>query len=747
MRWLVFLVFAVVISLGGWYAYNNYYKQVGELETNFIPADAWLVLKSDTAENADYLLTQLIQTSTHEAIQNAITESKTKEWMVFISDRSGVGLIVYNSNPLNGTDEFPEVYTTNQFSILSSSPVAALEDHLSDELLVKAKKHSSSFCLMRTGKALESLNGYFTSPTSNILSGLIEDEWVTLMTKEGEQFVQIDGVSKSRVDNSNLPSTTNLFRYLPAQCNSAVILGIDSNSSFLVASIPDETTGSAFTLLGMSHFGNRMQDEADYGGILIGISKIDKVPEVLSIPWEGEAYYADLGNFFIFTESQSQLRMVLDDYLADDVLTRSIYFKKLESAVTDAHFSFYIKPQAGSLENKLVDLNDTEHGINSIIFQRSAEIPFQTFYNLALSRNEMLRDQCPVLWNMYADTEISGGPWMFINHYSGDQEIVIQDKNNQLYLVNGEGKTLWKKQIADKIIDKVEMVDLYNNGKYQLLFTTTTALMAIDRNGNNVPGFPIELKDGGHVSPSVVRYKKKGDVRILVGDGSKILNIDSEGKEVKGWTKPELTDVLQVPINFKSYGSKDYLIAYTSDNKLHLLDRRGKKRQKEQQVDPALMHPTIQIGSTTNSSFVVGYDTVGKIHFHKFSGDTSSKSVLPVGRNVVAEKIEFDPASFAILNEDRLFYRDGNGGVQLDYLLPEVMVPEVSVLSYEKKWVGLNSNDSNSLYVIDLNGKMLDRMPVEGNGSPLLLDVDGNNVLELCVKSDNGELILYQLTN
>jgi len=46
-----------------------------------------------------------------------------------------------------------------------------------------------------------------------------------------------------------------------------------------------------------------------------------------------------------------------------------------------------------------------------------------------------------------------------------------------------------------------------------------------------------------------------------------------------------------------------------------------------------------------------------------------------------------------------------------------------------------------------LNGKMLDRMPVDGTGKPIMLDVDGNSVPELCVKSEGGEIVLYQLTN
>ena len=718
------------------------------MESHFIPGDAWLVYKSDSTDRESFILSQLIDEATMKAAMDIIADLGVEEWLFYTcAEDDRFGLIAYGASSSIQSEVFTASHVSSQFTILSNYPVQLEEEHLKDELFLKAQKRSNNFCLLGTEGTLRKISSYFPASTVNILKTFIEDSWVTLNIKETTQLVQIDGVGLSKQDHSSKPSSSALLRYLPAQCNSALVMSLDSNMSVLIASIPDESTGNAFTALGASKFENRMEDEASYNGIQIGISSTTHIPMPLEFDWTDEAFYADLGSFFIFTETVDQIRSIIDDYVADDVLTRSIYFKTLESAITDAQFSFYVRPSAQSLENELVEVSDSDHGINSIVFQRHAEIPYQTFFNLAVSRNEELRDQCPILWSMYADSEITGGPWRFKNHYTNVEEIIIQDSQHQLYLINADGKTLWKKQLDEPVIEDIQQVDLYGNDKFQILFTTASYLMAVDRNGNNVSGFPIKMNNKATAAPALVRYEKNGDARIIVGDGPLIRNIGGNGEAVKGWKSPELSDQLELPIAYRSFDGKDYLIAFSRDHKLYFLDRRGKLRGRPQQIVEHLKEPEIYIGSSLSTSFISGYDSLGKIHLHQLNGDTSSSTILPVGTAVVANMIDVPSKSIAILNGDRIYYRDGDGSVKLDYLLPETMIADIHLVDRAKNWIAVSSEDGMNTYVIDLNGKMLDRMPVDGTGKPIMLDVDGNSVPELCVKSEGGEIVLYQLTN
>ena len=91
--------------------------------------------------------------------------------------------------------------------------------------------------------------------------------------------------------------------------------------------------------------------------------------------------------------------------------------------------------------------------------------------------------------------DILMGPVFVSNHKTKGKDILAQDINNNLYLISNKGVVLWKKSLKSAILGKVEQVDLYKNGRLQLVFSTTNRLHIIDRNGKNVGKFPLKFKD------------------------------------------------------------------------------------------------------------------------------------------------------------------------------------------------------------------------------------------------------------
>ena len=51
------------------------------------------------------------------------------------------------------------------------------------------------------------------------------------------------------------------------------------------------------------------------------------------------------------------------------------------------------------------------------------------------------------------------GPFIVKNHINQNEEIIVQDINNILYLIDSSGKIAWSKQIDEKILNKVFQVD------------------------------------------------------------------------------------------------------------------------------------------------------------------------------------------------------------------------------------------------------------------------------------------------
>ena len=73
-------------------------------------------------------------------------------------------------------------------------------------------------------------------------------------------------------------------------------------------------------------------------------------------------------------------------------------------------------------------------------------------------------------------------------------EVLIQDAENSIHLISATGKIKWSKQLEGPIMVKVKQIDVYSNNKWQMLFNTPAKINLIDINGNEVKGFPIELK-------------------------------------------------------------------------------------------------------------------------------------------------------------------------------------------------------------------------------------------------------------
>ena len=87
---------------------------------------------------------------------------------------------------------------------------------------------------------------------------------------------------------------------------------------------------------------------------------------------------------------------------------------------------------------------------------------------------------------MSLESDILTNPQFVINHRTKQKDIVVQDINNNLYLISNKGKVLWKKQLQGTILGKIEQVDLYKNGRLQLAFTTPNRIYIIDRNAQKL---------------------------------------------------------------------------------------------------------------------------------------------------------------------------------------------------------------------------------------------------------------------
>jgi hypothetical protein len=180
------------------------------------------------------------------------------------------------------------------------------------------------------------------------------------------------------------------------------------------------------------------------------------------------------------------------------------------------------------------------------------------------------------LWTFSADAKIKNNLHLFKNHTTQDNEIIFQDDDNTLYLMSSTGNLIWKKKLLEPIKSTIYTVDVFKNGKLQVLFNTKNHLYIIDRNGNYLQGYPIKSPANITSNITLLDYNYNRDYRILIACADKkIYNYNIYGLKTDGFIPFKTSEIVELPINYLNVGLSDYLIAVDVAGNIYVFSRKG----------------------------------------------------------------------------------------------------------------------------------------------------------------------------
>jgi len=167
----------------------------------------------------------------------------------------------------------------------------------------------------------------------------------------------------------------------------------------------------------------------------------------------------------------------------------------------------------------------------------------------------------------------------FLNHNTGDKELILQDKSNHLYLIGPAGNILWKKKIKELAESDLYTVDVFKNKKKQIFFQTENYLHLIDRNGNYLNGYPVKLPAKATNKASLIDYDDDGDIRIFIAcENNQIYNYTLYGIMAEGYRPYKTEEPVRLPVKFARVGASDYLITADENGSVHAFSRKGDAR-------------------------------------------------------------------------------------------------------------------------------------------------------------------------
>lgn len=132
------------------------------------------------------------------------------------------------------------------------------------------------------------------------------------------------------------------------------------------------------------------------------------------------------------------------------------------------------------------------------------------------------------------------------DHLRKGTSVLVYDDNGNYQLLGPNGNEIWKGSIAEPIKGSVEIVDVFDNDKHQLLFHTENQVHLIDLNGSEVGGFPY--KSDAKITSGISSFVWNGTKRFLVGtEKGEVIMLNSSGHELN------IVQISANPIVHKSY--------------------------------------------------------------------------------------------------------------------------------------------------------------------------------------------------
>lgn len=394
------------------------------------------------------------------------------------------------------------------------------------------------------------------------------------------------------------------------------------------------------------------------------------------------------------------------DYANDNLTLECNYFYYENSELTKAHNinSIINSEELLMAENPMSHLSITARNYKS-----SVQVRLNASH--AQPKNNEANSTINSLWTFVADSLINSRPNIFTNHLTQENELCFQDETKQVYLINSTGNLIWKKKISETIKSDVYTVDIFRNGKLQLLFNTENYLHLLDRNGNYVKGFPVKLPAKITSNLTLMDYDNNKDYRLFVACADRhIYNFSLYGIRIEGFIPVKTDAEVILPISYAKVGASDYLITADVSGKIYAFSRKGLGRiDFNNKTIERLEHLQIMPGNNLDNTKLVYVDDKNNL-LNKISL-TDKKEALKLGDELAGFK-----TSFALVNDDSqtdlLVY--GNGALYAYDLFTSKLIEYFSEPAVYNDVQLIQTSESDLFLAFDKPGQKVDVINTAG---------------------------------
>ncbi|NNJ88049.1 MAG: ribonuclease HII, partial [Eudoraea sp.] len=451
-------------------------------------------------------------------------------------------------------------------------------------------------------------------------------------------------------------------------------------------------------------------------------------------------HYTILDNAFVFTESKSFMELILRNINSDRTFDNSSVYSSAKTELAEASSLLFVANNK-KLESVISEYlpksfvqqyNDAKFPDHVVAFQVVAD---RSFYHLNsfVKRKSTARKRNAVspLFTVQLDAPLATQPQFVTDHRNDKKEIVVQDVENNLYLISSTGKVVWKKALEGRVQGRIEQIDLYKNGRLQLAFTTNNQFLVLDRNGKEVPPFNKSFS-GAALNPlAVFDYENNRNYRFVVTQGTDIKMFNGKGEIVKGFAYIKAESAILYPPKHFKIGSRDYVVFMLTDGSLKILNRTGSTRVSV----PEKIEFSENEVYLNNNRFIVT-DKTGTL----FAVDSKGKITKTRFNLNEDHGIDATSKTLSLMNDNELSIKGNKASLDLGvYTRPRIFY------IYDKIYVSVTDIQTQRAYLFDSNAILFPNFPVYSSSPIDLTDLDNDRSIEIVGKFEENSLIVYTI--
>jgi len=323
----------------------------------------------------------------------------------------------------------------------------------------------------------------------------------------------------------------------------------------------------------------------------------------------------------------------------------------------------------------------------------------------------------------FTQSAIISRPFVVRNHNNGSREVVLQDSTFNLYQISSQGKLLWSDSLPSAIQGQLSQVDYYKNNKLQYLLATNQAVHIIDRNGDDIEGYPVSVPTETRLKDiRAIDYDNSKNYRIAAtDDNGQIFLMDKSGKLLEGWSPKVMDDqLIEAPRHIRVRG-KDCIIAVQRNGMVHIMNRRG---QNYPGFPLDLKGPThnplyMEIGTSFANTYFTTINNGGLIMKFNLEGAITQREQLLKPSRDTQYRLCIDPLSknyvISRQNANRLGILNRNGEVILekDYLTSSLLNVQYYIFASNRNLYAVTDPVQQFTYFYDDKGVLINSMPIE----------------------------------